>query len=127
MTDSMQALVDGLGAQWMRDRAETQMTFGELIERLGQLPPDTPIAAGDPNSYRGYYSDIALDPTEISTAGELLAKCREMMGRTMTGYKGGEFPVHENVPVWVSPYGECSGDKLMSVDDDGTLNTRAEE
>lgn len=126
MTDIMQALVDGLGAQWMRDRAETQMTFGQLIGRLAQLPPDTPIAAGDPDSYRGYYSDIALDPTEESTAGELLLECREMMGWTMTGYKGGEYPVHENVPVWVSPYGTCSGDKLMSIGDDGALNTEEE-
>ena len=122
---NMQALIDGLNAQGMRERAATQMTFGELIERLGQLPPDTPIAAGDPDSYRGYYSDVALDPTEESTAGELLVECREMMGRTMTGYKGGDYPVHENCPVWVAPYGS-TGDKLMSIGDDGALVTEEE-
>ena len=127
MTDTMQALVDGLGAQWMRERAETQMTFGQLIDRLAQLPPDMLLAASKPHSYRGYYSDVAIDPTEWpSTAGSLLAECREMMGRTMTGYKGGEYPVHENVPVWVAPYG-CCGNKLMSIGDDGALNTEEEE
>lgn len=126
MTNNMQALVDGLSAQWMRARAETQMTFGDLIDRLGQLPVNTPVAAGDPDSYRGYYSDIALNPTETSTAGTLLAECQSLLGGMMTGYKGGEFPIHRSVPVWVAPYG-CCGDRLMSIGDDGTLNTRAEE
>lgn len=40
---NIQALFDGLSAEWQRERAETQMTLGKLIEILESMPADTEI------------------------------------------------------------------------------------
>ena len=53
----IQALVDGMGAQWQRERAATQLTLGALIAALEAMPADSTVAnLRDRASYRGYYS-----------------------------------------------------------------------
>ena len=122
----LQALVDGMSAQWMRERATSQMTLGALIERLKSLPTDTRIALSDPHSYRGYYSDLSFEPFDSQPASDLLVDCIGAMGAIFTGYKGGEFPMHSGVPVWVANRGSC-GKKLMAVNDDGSLELAPDE
>lgn len=119
---TVQALIDGMSAQWMRERSESQMTLGKLIKRLEELPPETPVGIGNPHSYRGYYSDLAFDPA-ISTAAEALARCRAAMGEVFQGYKGGDFQMGSLTPVWIAHYGDC-GKKIVAVADDGTLELR---
>jgi hypothetical protein len=111
-----QAMLDAKSAEWRRERAETQMTLGKLIAALEAMPADTVIPSlCSPHSYRGYYSDLAFERGELEcTAGKLLERCRNVMGRELTGYKGGEFLMGENTPVWVAHYG-CCGQKLMTV------------
>ena len=123
-TSNMQALVDGLNAQWQKDRATTQMTLGDLISRLESMPADKLIhGLRDPHSYRGYYCDIALEPSSSRVfASDLLRECRESMGKCFTGYKGGDFMMGEATPVWIASYG-CCGDKLVRVNDDGSVDT----
>lgn len=41
---NMQALIDGMSAQWQRERAETQMTLGKLIAALEALPEGAEVA-----------------------------------------------------------------------------------
>ena len=63
---NIQALFDGLSAEWQRERAETQMTLGQLIEILESMPADTEIRGLNcPHSYRGYYSDLAVSYTHL--------------------------------------------------------------
>ena len=50
--DMMQALVDGMSAQWKQERAETQMTLGKFISALAEMPQDTPIDGSSLNSPR---------------------------------------------------------------------------
>jgi hypothetical protein len=120
----IQAMVDGMNAASMRERAQTQMTLGKLIERLEAMPADTLIdGLHDEHSYRGYYSDLAFTPcAERVSAGALLALCCGAMGQVYEGYKGGDFVMGARTPVWIANYGDC-GRKLMAIRDDGTLET----
>lgn len=132
MSDNwLQALVDGMNAHAQKERANSdQLTLGKLIEKLALLPTDTPIAGlGDLDSYRGYYCDLAFEPTdEATTAGELLERCRAAMGQVFTGYKGGDYVMGAQTPLWVSRYGDASGLKLMGFEPrDGALHPVTEE
>lgn len=124
----MQALFDGLSAQWQRERAETQMTLGALIDALKAMPADAQVAnLREAHSYRGYYSDLALERHDgTRPAAELLFDCRAAMGEVFTGYKGGDFVMGALTPVWVAHYGSC-GDKLMALRAGGELETAADD
>ena len=91
--NQMQAMIDGMSAQWMRERAETQMTLGKLIDALRVMPPEAEIERiKAPHSYRDYYSDLAFEPRQGRIlASELLAICESAMGQVFEGYKGGDY------------------------------------
>jgi hypothetical protein len=62
---NLQAMIDGMSAGWQKERAESQMTLGKLIDKLDSLPPETKLEGfGEPHSYRGYYSDLAFEKTD---------------------------------------------------------------
>jgi len=117
--DNLQALIDGMSADWQRERAGTQMTLGDLIKKLENTPGDTKITGlGELDSYRGYYCDLAFVPTsETRTASDVLDACRSAMGKVFTGYKGGDFVMGELTPLWVADYG-CTGMKLTGINTD---------
>lgn len=125
---NLQALVDGMNQQWMKERAATQMTLGSLIEALSAIPADAPVQKiGDPHSYRGYYSDLAFEPDEgLTTAGELLAVCMGCMGEKFTGYKGGDYWMSGGTPVWIADKGSC-GLKIVGINDDGSFQAEEDE
>ena len=126
--DNLQALVDGLSAQWQRERADTQMTLGKLIAALEAMPEGTQVAnLDDEHSYRGYYSDLAFKPLEgTRPASELLADCKAAMGQVYEGYKGGDFVMGALTPVWVAFYGSC-GQKLMAIHPGGEIETAEDD
>ena len=114
----IQGLLDHLSAGWQEERAATQMTLGALIELLKVLDPFRMVTGlGKPDSYRGYYSDLAFEPsTEDITVAELLRVCQEYcMGQCFQGYKGGDFWMTGNTPLWVASYG-TQGPRLMGLD-----------
>ena len=113
---NMKALIDGMTIQWQRERAEEQMTLGELIGVLESMPEGAEVEGlGDLTSYRGYYSDLAFKPeTGRKPASEILATCRAAMGQVFEGYKGGEYIMGANTPLWLAYYGSC-GDKIMGI------------
>jgi hypothetical protein len=125
---NLQALMDGMSAQWQRERADTQMTLGKLIAALEAMPADAQVAnLRDTHSYRGYYSDLAFELSDDTRpAAELLAECKEAMGQVFTGYKGGDFVMGSLTPVWVAHYG-CCGNKLMAMPADGGIETAADD
>lgn len=117
--------LDGMSAQWQRERAETQMTLGKLIEALEAMPADAQVVnLRDAHSYRGYYCDLAFGLSDDDTrpATELLVECKAAMGRVFVGYKGGDFVMGALTPMWVAHYG-CTGKKLMALNADGTIET----
>jgi hypothetical protein len=125
---NMQALVDGMSAQWQRERAATQLTLGALIAALEKMPADAQVAnLRDPDSYRGYYSDLYFERHDgTRPAAELLAECKAAMGQVFTGYKGGDFVMGALTPLWVATYG-CCGPKLMAAHAGGEVETAEDE
>lgn len=123
----IQAMVDGWSAQMMRERADTQMTLGDLIACVEKLPVTQMIhGLHKPHSYRGYYSDLAFEAGDKRPAGETLAMLRECMGKQFSGYKGGDYHMHAGTPCWQAEYGCCgmrivgfkSGGEFALADDD---------
>lgn len=124
MTNPLQAVVDAMSHDWARKRAETQFTLGKLIAALQGLDQERLIQPlGDPHSYRGYYSDLAFDPATVdakagaTTVGFLLGALKDnCMGRTFEGYKGGDFAMTENTPLWIAEYGRSGAPRVMGLD-----------
>ena len=112
----LQDLVNGMNARMQQERASQQLTLGQFIAALKELPPAAMVSGlGDLMSYRGYYCDLAFDPeTREETVAALLARCQDAMGRTFEGYKGGDFLMGETTPLWVAPYGS-SGERVMGL------------
>lgn len=121
-----QLLADGLSAQWQRERAASQMTLGKLIKRLESLPSKTMLDLASPHSYRGYYEDLAFEMGDKISAADALVMCCAALGEVFEGYKGGEFQMGRNTPVWRASYG-CTGQKIMGVRDDGMLDLADDE
>ena len=91
-----------------------QLNLGQLIELLKKVDPEKDILfdfchfkPADLNSYRGYYYHLAIgyaQDHEINVA-QFLNRLLDIRNRTLTGYKGGEWLMCDETPVWVSPYG----------------------
>lgn len=103
------------------------MTLEGLIETLEGLSDSTAIVMmqgrniGGLVSYRGYYEQLALTPdgpvygSEPRTVGSLLTECREAIGKTFQGYKGGDFVMGKMTPVWAAEASQCPGDAIIGV------------
>ncbi len=122
--NNIQSMINSYANAWQAERAETQMTLGKLIKTLEneKLPGETIITGlGELRSYRGYYIDLAFEPSIVKqTVDNLLDKCRMSMGKIFEGFKGGEYMMGETTPLWVAEYG-CSGERLMSISADGIV------
>ncbi len=84
------------------------MKLGELIKTLEKAPPEkiVPHGFGTPDSYRGYYEQLAFEPRKNVTVGEMLAYAKSALGQTFQGYKGGEYLMTEWTDVWIAEYGD---------------------
>lgn len=112
----LQRLVDAMNAEAQMKRAGVHMTLGELVSAMTAVDGDLPVkttdghTVGDIGSYRGYYSDLALEPgSGYETVGALRQRLADAIGETFDGYKGGEFRMTKATPLWVSSYGHSSG------------------
>lgn len=112
--EGLQGFMDAISDAGKNTRSDYHLTLGKLILFLRKVHEDTPVvcldggSVGSAHSDRGYYSDLAFSPTkEIHTAVEVLVEAEKVLDQTLTGYKGGDFVMDENVPLWVAHYGEC--------------------
>ena len=89
------------------------MTLSELIKFLKKHDQSTvvPLGFGSPHSYRVYYDELAFEPREDTTVGEMLDSAEQALGATYMGYKGGEFTMCEHTNVWLARYGS-SGESI---------------
>lgn len=124
----IQAMMNGMSAQWQKDRAGSQMTLGSLIYELEKMRPTDLIEGfGSPHSYRGYYSDLAFERADAPIlVSDALTICRKCMGEVFEGYKGGEFQMGRKTPIWFASYGSC-GTRIMSLSEKGQFETKDEE
>jgi hypothetical protein len=93
------------------------MSLGEIIERLEKEDPDRvlKIGWGEPASYRGYYEDVAFEPANDVTIGSMLENAESALGQTFSGYKGGDFKMHEHTECWIAEYGRSNGAQISDL------------
>lgn len=111
---NIQALMDSMSALDRKTRASYHLTLGAAIEALSAVDPAMTVTTsrgggvGEADSYRGYYADLALaHVADKGTAAELLATLKAALNNTFTGYKGGDFVMDANTPLWAAGYGDC--------------------
>ncbi len=108
-------------------RAETMKTSEQLMltELIAKLmvaeDPNLPIVfdSGEQwpmgvDSWRGSYRELAIEYTneeEKLTVAGLLGMLVGAIGETFQGYKGGDYLVGKNTPLWVASYGHAQGFK----------------
>ena len=83
--------------------------LGQVIEWLKSQPPDRTVTHGfgSGHSDRGDYQNAAFDPIGETTIGEMLTHAEALLGSTQTGWKGGEYVMHEWVSAHIGEYGDC--------------------
>lgn len=86
------------------------ITLGDLIRYLERFPANARFAIGfgGPHSYRGYYDELAFERRDDVAVRDMLADARGAVGTTYQGYKGGNYTMSLDTPVWLAAYG-CSG------------------
>lgn len=91
------------------------MMLQELIETLERADQNLIIPNGfkSPHSYRGYYDQLAFEPTKDVPVSEMLSAAKEAVGKTYFGWKGGEFKMYEGTDCWIADRG-CCGEALGS-------------
>lgn len=113
-----------------------QCTLGKLITLLSSRPLDQEVVfdfcrvqPGHLISWRGVYAMLALTPNFDAfkydnpryqnpiTVRELLAELKAAIGKTFTGYKGGEFTMGEDTFLWVDAMGESTNTAIMGIED----------
>ena len=123
----------------MKGHIET-VTLGELIAWLESIQgrgEDEPaevvfdFCRASPDSLRGSrgdYAELALGFTfdKVMAAKDLLKMCRDAVGKTFPGYKGGDFLMGEDTQVWVDQYGDWTGTAIDGFDYDyrGIIRTK---
>lgn len=100
------------------------MYLGEIIAALKRKNQEHPVTFGFDyarptrlHSYRGYYEDLAIGYQRGTdcTVGQLVAKLEEARGTVMTGWKGGEYLMHDDTAVWMSNPGDATGMAIVDV------------
>ena len=124
MTHPMQVFVDGLGKAMADTRKNYHLCLGPAIKHLKQFSGHWQVkfdVGGHPRgafSYRGYYEDLAISAvSEPSTVKEFLELLEDALGKTFGGYKGGEYRMAEDTPLWMAEYGVGGGRAIMHIND----------
>lgn len=86
------------------------MKLKNLIEMLEKFPADMRVSQGfgNPHSWRGVYAELAFEPVDDTTVGEMLSEARSAVWATYTGWKGGEFLMGPETPVNIDYEGKWS-------------------
>ena len=102
------------------------MEFLEESYRYQNIPvfTDTGKGISGLSSYRGYYSDLALIPTESHSglsSNEFYNMLEKVLDTTLVGYKGGYYLMDSETPLWLSEEGFCSSIAIVGISksDDG--------
>lgn len=86
----------------------------DLIDWLERQDPTltVPFGFGAPGSYRGCYDEVAFEPVENTTFGEMLEHAKSALGATFTGYKGGKFTMYASTDCWIAEHDSCEADTI---------------
>lgn len=89
-----------------------EMRLEQLIDYLKEKNPEKRLVMGlgKPDSYRGYYDQLAFPLKPNVTVGEMLEWAQEAVGKTYQGYKGGDFTMDKDTYVHVAAWGDCGSE-----------------
>jgi len=89
------------------------MKLMDVIVKLMEYPAEQVVTKGfgEPDSYRGYYEDVAFTPVDNTTVGEMRNHAISALDETFNGYKGGSYKMDKNTNVWLAEYGH-EGEEL---------------
>ena len=105
----------------MRDeRSYQQLTLGNLIDLLSPFVDHANVKLVEfsdgthpkhLNSYRGYYEDLAIGYFEYGyvLVNDFYKELKNTVGNYKEGYKGGDFQMSEDTPIWKANYGFPGG------------------
>jgi hypothetical protein len=110
--------------------ARGQCTLGELIALLKSRPQDQDVVFDfcgceprEPQSYRGYYEQLSLGwrarsyENKTPDVATVLTWLEGAIGKVYEGYKGGDFRMHADTPLWVANQGESDGTAIVGLAD----------
>ena len=119
---NIQDLCDAISEGGRIARGDYHMTLGGLMKLLEAAAPDLAVVTdqygppGHADSYRGYYSDLAFEPSgKEKTTEEFFGECRLCLDNEFEGYKGGTFKMDHSTPLWIAEYGQNSQIGIMDV------------
>jgi len=117
----LQKVVDAVSLSMKGERSRYHLTLGKLIEKLSESGVDQPVtfdrggSPGEFGSYRGHYSDLYMEVEEAPvTSFDLLARAKAALGATYEGYKGGDFTMGKDTPLWRATYSHC-GEAVIGI------------
>ena len=58
---------------------------------------------------------MAFDPMENTTIKKMLLEAESAIDATFPGYKGGEYTMSGDSPVWIAGYGKCGEEITVSM------------
>jgi len=118
----LQKQVDQMSKMFAEERSKYHLTLGELATLLEITPKyytvnvDRGGSIGRAISYRGYYDDLAFEPSgDIKLVKDFSIEVKNCLGKTFEGYKGGDFKMHEKTPLWLSFYGDTTSIAIMGM------------
>jgi hypothetical protein len=115
-----------------------QLTLGEMIRKAKELKSivyhiESALVYYDfcfnyPSrlmSWRGIYDELAMDHNYnddnpfhfVPTLNEFITLLESAVGKTFTGYKGGNYVMSLNTPVWVANSGEAGSTFVSDIID----------
>lgn len=120
--DLQSILTNAVQAKRSEDmKTSSQLTLGELILKLEAVKDKKLPIVFDGGKYkptgldswRGSYCELAIEYGKENkyTVQSFLKELKKTIGKTFTGYKGGDFLMGKTTPIWVANYGEGSGFK----------------
>ena len=113
---TIEQMFNAMSAGMRAMRTDYHLTLGDAIAKLRKIDSgaivkfdyDESLSPADVDSYRGYYEDLAIEPSETQCRVlQLLSMLESALGETFTGYKGGDFLMKEDTPLWCADYGDC--------------------
>lgn len=121
---NIQKLVDSMNLVCKQQRTEVMNTIGKLLLTLKNEEKETVVigVSSKGDSYRGYYTDFALYPGN-TTVEELQVYLEDsILGKTFEGYKGGDYVMDEDTPIWCADYGNCGKPIVAAKNINGDLH-----
>jgi hypothetical protein len=130
----LQKLMDMMSNTARDTRKEYHVTLGKLISHIKATLAvykersvgvchdgvffDDKEYVGPPTSYRGYYADLAFEPQEhFMSAADLLKILEEqVLDKKLEGYKGGEYLMGADTPLWIDHSGVANGVAVVDID-----------